>query len=231
MEKKDWDIYVKKVTGGALPVPENMVCDMDDWTCRSTVGRVLFFHEDIEGAMDVLSTVINETPRIAPPPEYGLSEVEHMVLSLRDVAEIVWKLTHTDNAPCIYLLKAYKYCRSYPYKFRSTDRGGILARRLEILRESWKNDEALAEAESILAEGKDWTSDPYAFRAAKFLAEDAAQCGDYGKAAGLLERAYGFYPENADFRRDLEAAAGIKDAEERYLRYHAMTAVKYGKWE
>ncbi len=230
MEEKDWENYVKKVTGGAFPVPGNMVSDVNDWTCRSTVGRVLFFLDDIEGAMDVLSTVLNEVPRVAPPPEYGMSEVEHMVLCLRDVAEIVWKLTQEDHAPVIYLTKAYKYCRSYPYRFRSADRGGIFIRRLEILREAGKNAEALKEAEALLA-SENAGVNPYAFRAAKFLAEDAAQNGDYRKGAELLKKAYGYYPKNAACEKDLAEAEGIKGAEERYLRYHALTAVKYNSWE
>ncbi len=234
MEAQDWKVYVNKVTGGAYPVPAGMVSDMENWLCRSTVGRVLFFLGDIEGAMDVLSTVLNVQPdEEAEPPAYGLSEVEHMVLCLRDTAEIIWQLTHTDYAPLIYLQKACKYCRSYRHPFRSASRGGIWYRRLEIMRESGKAEAAAQEArETLQAEAAgQGGSNPYKFYACLFLAEEAAATGAYSEGAELLAEAYRYYPRTAACEDDLRAAAQISDERERYEKYHACTQIKYADWE
>lgn len=52
-------------------------------------------------------------PDMEDAPEFGLSEAEHKVLCLRDIAEIVWRLTGTGDAPIIYLNEAYRLCREY----------------------------------------------------------------------------------------------------------------------
>ncbi len=233
MERQDWDGYVQKVTHGEFPVPQGMVSDMDNWLCRSTVGRVLYFLGDIEGAMDVLSTVLKIKPDVtAPPPAIGLSEVEHMVLCLRDTAELVWQLTHTDYAPLLYLQRACGYCRTYPHPFRSASRGGIWYRRLQIMRESGKAAAAEQAARAELAaNGQADGVDQYKFFACVFLAEAAAAAGDYARGADLLAEAYRYYPRNAQCEADLQAAAQSAAAVERYHKYYACTQNKYAAWE
>ena len=85
--------------------------------------------KDIEGAMAVLATVKDVQPDMEDAPEFGLSEAEHKVLCLRDIAEIIWRLTGTGDAPIIYLNEAYRLCREYKKVSASADRGAIWARR------------------------------------------------------------------------------------------------------
>ena len=84
-----------------------MIQDYNDWRCRSIVGRALYWMGDTESAMRVLSTVVNVEPNMDDDPEYGLSEAEHKVLCLRDIAEIVWKLAKSEEAALTYLKEAY----------------------------------------------------------------------------------------------------------------------------
>ena len=123
MEKQEWQGYVQKVASCDYPIPLNLINDYDDWKCRSNVGRMLMILKDIEGAMAVLATVKDVQPDMEDAPEFGLSEAEHKVLCLRDIAEIVWRLTGTGDAPIIYLNEAYRLCREYKKVFRSADRG------------------------------------------------------------------------------------------------------------
>lgn len=125
MEKQEWQGYVQKVASCDYPIPLNLINDYDDWKCRSNVGRMLMILKDIEGAMAVLATVKDVQPDMEDAPEFGLSEAEHKVLCLRDIAEIVWRLTGTGDAPIIYLNEAYRLCREYKKVFRSADRGAI----------------------------------------------------------------------------------------------------------
>lgn len=232
MEQEQWKEYVKKVANCQWPVPVSMISDMDNWRCRSIVGRMLLVLDDIEGAMQVLSTVINEKPDENNVPENGLSDVEHKVLCLRDVAEIIWKLTGTDHAPLIYLNSAYKYCRKFQHPFRSVARGDIWYRRLEIMRDSNQLEKALQEAEEMLeAEKNNGGINPYRYAAYKFLAEDAAGREDYAKAAELLAEGLKYYPLNEQGEKDVAEAAAASDAQERYKKYHHCTTIKYKPWE
>lgn len=232
MEQEQWNEYVHKVATCQWPVPTSMISDYNDWRCRSIVGRMLLVLDDIEGAMEVLSTVIKEKPDENNIPEYGLSDVEHMVLCLRDVAEIVWKLTHTAHAPLIYLDRAYHYCRSFQHPFHSVARGDIWCRRLEIMRDSGDLEKAAAEArEMIAAERKNEGVNPYLYFAYKFLAETAAAGNDYEQAADLLAAGLRHYPLNKQGEQDVAAAAEAADAKERYAKYLKCTTIKYKAWE
>lgn len=231
MDKQEWKEYVHKVEVGG-PIPASMIDNYDDWRCRSIVGRVLYVLGDIEGAMTVLSTVVKIQPNEEDVPEVGLSEVEHKVLCLRDVAEIVWQLTHQDYAPLVYLGEAYHYCRSYKHPFRSADRGAIWSRRLEIMRDSGANDKAVAEAQAMLEQEAGSTGEnPYIFHADKFLAEDAAASGDYDKAAQLLAEAYKYYPVTETAKKDLADAAAEANPKARYEKYHHCTTIQYRHFE
>ena len=153
--------------------------------------------KDIEGAMAVLATVKDVQPDMEDAPEFGLSEAEHKVLCLRDIAEIVWRLTGTGDAPIIYLNEAYRLCREYKKVFRSADRGAIWARRLELQRSCGAEDAALSEARAMLeAEKAVEGVNPYRFHALKFIAESMAGQGDYAKAALLFADAYKSFPVN-----------------------------------
>lgn len=232
MEQAQWNEYVKKVATCQWPVPAGMINDMDDWRCRSIVGRMLLVLDDIEGAMEVLSTVVKEKPDENNIPEYGLSDVEHMVLCLRDVAEIIWKLTNTDHAPLLYLDRAYRYCRRYSHPFHSASRGGIWYRRLEIMRDSGKNEQALKEAREMLeAEKENGGINPYRYFAYKYLAEDAAAAGDFAQGAQLLAEGLRYYPLNENGEKDVADAAAQEDAKERYEKYYQCTQVQYKPWE
>ena len=100
MDQQEWMGYVSRLANGEYPVPVGMIQDYNDWRCRSIVGRALYWMGDTESAMRVLSTVVNN---MDDDPEYGLSEAEHKVLCLRDIAEIVWKLAKSEEAALTYL--------------------------------------------------------------------------------------------------------------------------------
>lgn len=232
MEKQEWLEYVHKVSSCDYPIPPNLINDYDDWKCRSNVGRMLLILKDIEGAMRVLSTVKDVQPDMDDVPEFGLSEAEHKVLCLRDIAEIVWKLTGTANASLIYLKEAYRLCREYKAVFRSADRGAVWARRLELLRSCGEEQKAVAEAKAMLDNEKENVGiNPYRFHALKFLAESMAEQGDYNKASLLLSQAYESFPLSDAGKRDLAEAAGITDVKQRYESYHHCTTIQYQPWE
>ena len=180
----------------------------------------------------MLSTVKDVQPNMEDAPEYGLSEAEHKVLCLRDIAEIVWSLTGTAYGPLIYLQEADKLCRAYKKPFRSADRGYIWARRLEIMRSCGEDEKALAEAKAVLeAEKANPGINTYRFHALKFMAESMAEQGAYAKAAELLQAAYQSFPLNAAGQRDLAEAAAAENPKERYEKYHHCTTIQYLPWE
>lgn len=232
MEKQEWQAYVQKVATCDYPIPTHLINDYNDWKCRSNVGRMLMILKDIEGAMSVLATVKDVQPNMEDAPEYGLSEAEHKVLCLRDIAEIVWQLTGTGDAPIFYLREADKICREYKYVFRSAKRGEIWVHQLEIMRRCGENQKALLEATAMLEEQKEHLGvNPYRFYALKFIAEDLAEKGDYIKASLLLADAYKSFPVNAAAENDLQKAAVIVEPKERYEAYHHCTTIQYQPWE
>ncbi len=232
MDQKEWQAYVEKVAKCQFPVPMELINDYDDWRCRSIVGRMLLVLDDVEGAIAILSTVKDIKPNLEDVPENGLSEAEHKVLCLRDIAEIVYKLTGTTAAPIVYLDEANHWCRAYKHPFRGADRGAIWYRRQELLLADGQQERAMEEAEKTWAEAKQEVKvNPYAFYAAKFLAEQLAAKGDYNKAVLLLEAAYQYYPESADCQKALAEAAKLEIAEKRYEAYHKCTTISYAPWE
>ncbi len=232
MEKQEWQEYVHKVASCDYPIPLNLINDYDDWKCRSNVGRMLMILKDIEGAMAVLATVKDVQPDMSDAPEFGLSEAEHKVLCLRDIAQIVWTLTGTGDAPLIYLNEAYRLCREYHKVFRSADRGAIWARRLEIMRDCGEEEKALAEAKAMLESEKENAGvNAYRFHALKFIAESMAAQGDYNKGALLLAEAYQSFPLSEAGKKDLAEAEKTADAKERYAKYHHCTTIQYQPWE
>ncbi len=232
MEKAEWREYVQKVATCDYPIPLNLINDYDDWKCRSNVGRMLMILKDIEGAMAVLATVKDVQPDMNDAPEFGLSEAEHKVLCLRDIAEIVWTLTGIGDAPLVYLKEADRLCHEYQHVFRSADRGAIWARSLEIMRHCGKQEEAWKKAATMLNEQKAKSGvNAYAFHALKFMAESLAMQEEYNKAALLLEEAYQYFPLTEATKKDLAEAAAEQDAKERYAKYHHCTTIQYQPWE
>lgn len=232
MQKQEWQEYVQKVAKCDYPIPLNLINDYDDWKCRSNVGRMLMILKDVEGAMAVLATVKDVQPDMNDAPEFGLSEAEHKVLCLRDIAQIVWQLTGTGDAPLFYLDEAYKLCREYKHVFRSADRGAIWARRLEIMRGCGEEQKALAEARAMLESEKGNEGvNAYRFHALKFIAESMAAAEDYHKAALLLAEAYQSFPMNEAARAALAEAEAAADAKDRYAMYHHCTTIQYQPWE
>lgn len=232
MELQEWQGYVNKIATCDYPLPSYMISDYNDWHCRSIVGRMLWLLKDVEGAMAVLNTVKDVKVDMDDVPEMGLSDPEHKVLCLHDIAEIVWQLTGMGSASLFYLREADKLCREYKHIFRSADRGKIWVRRLEILRDSGEGEKATAEAHAQLEADKDKQGiNSYAFYAYRFLAEDAALKEEYLKACELLQIAYKYFPVNDVAERDIAAALEIAEPKERYEAFHHCTTILYQPWE
>lgn len=190
MNEQEWLACVNHVAGGEYPIPRGMISNYDDWRCRSTVGRALYWMDEIEASMRVLATVLDVEPDMDDAPEMGLSEAEHKVLCLRDVADIVWKLARNEEAALTYLAQAYELSRAYKHSFRSASRGDMFYRRLAILREVGKEDQAVQEAEVMLEmEAGNEGINPYRYFAYKFLAEHQHDAGDDVQATQLYAEA------------------------------------------
>lgn len=232
MELQEWQGYVTKIATCDYPLPSYMISDYDNWHCRSIVGRMLWILKDVEGAMAVLNTVKDVEVDMDDAPEMGLSDAEHKVLCLRDIAEIVWQLTGMGSASLYYLHEADKLCREYKHIFRSADRGRIWVRRLEILSDSGEGEKATAEAHAALEaeKGKEGINS-YIFYAYRFLAEDAALKEEYLKACELLQMAYKHFPVTEAAERDIANALAIADPKERYEAFHHCTTIQYQPWE
>lgn len=232
MDQQEWMGYVSRLVSGEYPVPAGMIQDYNDWRCRSIVGRALYWMGDTESAMRVLSTVVDVEPDMNDEPEYGLSEAEHKVLCLRDIAEIVWKLAKSEEAALTYLKEAYDICRSCKHGFRTTPRGEMFYRRLEILREAGKAEQAVQEAEAMVEAEKDNNGvNPYKYYALRFLAENAHAAGDDAKASDIFAEAFKYYPRNEIADRDINKAAEETDSAKRYKAYKFCSGVQYVPWE
>lgn len=232
MDQQEWMGYVSRLVSGEYPVPAGMIQDYNDWRCRSIVGRALYWMGDTEGAMRVLSTVVDVEPNMEDEPEYGLSEAEHKVLCLRDIAEIVWKLAKSEEAALTYLKEAYDICRACKHGFRTTPRGEMFYRRLEVLREAGKAEQAVQEAEAMVEAEKDNGGvNPYKYYALRFLAENAHEAGDDAKACDIFAEAFKYYPRNEIADRDINKAAEETDLAKRYKAYKFCSGVQYVPWE
>ena len=232
MNEQEWQACVNHVAGGEYPVPRGMISNYNDWRCRSTVGRALYWMGEVEAAMHVLATILDVEPDMEDAPEMGLSEAEHKVLCLRDIAEIVWKLARNEDAALNYLDQAYALSRAYKHPFRSASRGDMFYRRLAILREVGKEEQAVQEAEKMREReaGNDGIN-PYRYFAYKFLAEHEHNNGDDEKAAQLFAEAFRYYPVSEAGERDLAKAAAAETAADRYKAYVFCSTIQYKPWE
>lgn len=232
MNEQEWLACVNHVASGEYPIPRGMISDYNDWRCRSTVGRALYWMDEVEAAMRVLATVLDVEPDLDEAPEMGLSEVEHKVLCLRDVAEIVWKLARNEDAALNYLGQAYTLSRAYQHPFRSASRGEMFYRRLVILREVGKEAQAVQEAAVMLEqEASSDGINPYRYFAYKFLAEHAHNGGDDAQGAQLYAEAFKYYPVSEAGVRDLANAAALPAADARYKAYAFCSTIQYKPWE
>ena len=132
MDAKEWAGYVQKVTTGAWPVPVEMIRDQNNWLCRSTVGRALCFKGELEDAMIVLQTVLTVEPDLAEAPAEGLSQAEHKVLCLRDIGEIIYRLTGQAQPALPYFQQALDLARRYPHPFHTGVRTSLPLRIREL---------------------------------------------------------------------------------------------------
>ena len=220
---------------------------------------MLYFIKDVEGALTVLSTFINDVePDLNDHPDQGMCEAEHFVLSLRDISEIIWKLTKNGDASLQYLDRAFEICRKFPYRFHTEARGDIWYRRLNVLAESGKSETAVAEAEEMVKNEKleshaphpiipdplyD-TVNPYIFYSLRFLAEQKhkegktaeacalfAEAYNYAEACALFAEAYNYFPLSAAGIRDVNKAKETKNVEEQYKAWIFCTTYQYLPWE
>ena len=241
MDPQEWNAYVQKIATCNYPIPTGMINNYEDWKHRSIVGRMLYILKDIEGAMAVLATVRDIVPNMDDAPEYGLSEPEHKVLCLRDIADIVYSLTGRGDVAAVYLKQADSICREYKHVFRSANRGAIWARQLEVMRECGKGEEANAMVLAALEDTETVNgidthylvpgTNTYTYHAYKFLAESAALEEDYAKAARLMAEGYRYFPLSDAGKRDLAEAASQETAKEQYLCYQHCTTLQYMPWE
>ena len=232
MNEQEWQACVNHVAGGEYPVPRGMISNYNDWRCRSTVGRALYWMDEVEASIQVLATVLDVEPDMEDAPEMGLSEAEHKVLCLRDVAEIVWNQARNEEVALNYLGQAYELSRAYQHPFRSASRGDIFYRRLAILREVGKEAQAVEEAEAMLdMEAGNGGINPYRYFALKFLAEHEHNSGNDEQAVQLFAEAFQYYPVSDAGERDLARAAAAATAAERYKAYAFCSTVQYKPWE
>ena len=229
IDNQEWKTYVTKCTTGEWPVPPSFVSDKNNWMCRAIVGRVLYFTKDVEGALRVLSTIVNDVePDLEDHPDQGMCEAEHFVLSLRDIADIIWKLTRNGDAAVQYLDRAFAICRKFPYRFHTEARGDIWYRRLNVLAESGKLEQAVSDAEEMVKNEK---LQSYIFYSLRFLAEQKHKEGKTAEACVLLAEAYDYFPLSAAGRRDVQKAKETKDIEAQFKAWTFCTTMQYLPWE
>ena len=244
--EQEWKEYVTKCTTGEWPVPAVFVSDKNNWVCRAIVGRVLYFIKDVEGALTVLSTFVNDVePDMEHHPDEGMCEAEHFVLSLRDIAQIIWELTKNGPAALQYIDKAFKICRQFPYRFHTEVRGDIWYRHLNVLAESGEVAKALADAREMAENEKKEshaprpvvpdplydTVNPYIFYSLRFLAEQSHKEGKTAEACALFDEAYDYFPLSQAGRRDVTQARETQNVEKAYKLWSHCTTCQYLPWE
>lgn len=243
LNEQEWQGYVTKCATGAWPIPREMISDQEDWVCRAVVGRALYFKKQVEDAMVVLSTVLDEEPDMEAPADTSMSQAEHKVLCLRDIAEIVWDLAKQGEASLQYLDRAFELARSYEHPFRTDARGDIWYRRLNVLAGMGRGEEAEAEAKRMIAEERACSHapqrkenppsrvNPYIYFSLRFLAEQAYAQGRVADACSLFEDAFAYYPLSEAGERDVQRAVATTNPEQRYKAFKMCTTMQYLPWE
>ena len=235
MDPKEWNAYVDFVSGGEWPIPRGFISDYNNWICRSVVGRALYFREQTEAAMTVLSTVLDVVPSMEKPEGTNMGEVEHKILCLRDLAKIVWALTENSEASLRFWDEAVDLCTKWPYHFNSVARGEISYGRLVMLWVAGQKDKVEEDLKAMAVderfEMKEYNVNSYRYFAYKFMAEREHASGNVEKAALLFEKAFQYYPMSVEARREEEKAKAMADMEERYQQFVAMSKRQYLQWE
>lgn len=244
MDAQEYAYYVSKVTGGEFPVPSGMVADQDDWLCRSTLGRTLFFKKEYEDAMTVLATVKDVQPNMDDAPDQGMSEAEHKTLCLRDLGEIIFIMTKAPKVARKYIDEAYALATAYRHPFRSPARGQLWLRHLQLLALEEGEQAAAAEQEArdrIASEQVQSTApepddgmtyvNPYVYYSHEFLAERAAARGEFAQAADLMKEGFKSRPLSIAGKRDTLKASQVEDDRKRYEAYVQCAKHMYLPWE
>ena len=232
MTEQEWNEYVNFASGGEWPIPRGMISDYNNWLCRSIVGRALYFRDKVEEAMTVLATVVDVEPSMEKA-EKGMSEAEHKILCLRDIAKIIWGLTGNNEVAINYWDQAIDLCARYQHPFVSVARGEISYGRLIMLVAAGQEDQACNEARVMTGKERFEREgiNSYRYFAYRFLAEREHAKGNVQKSVLLYEKAFCFYPKSAEGERDYAAAAQMTDPEERYAKYQHMSSMQYLQWE
>ncbi|MDD3396662.1 MAG: hypothetical protein PHQ45_05515 [Acidaminococcaceae bacterium] len=235
LDPQEWKAYVDFVSGGEWPIPRGFISNYDNWLCRSMVGRALYFREKPEEAMAVLSTVLAVEPSMEKPEANSMSEVEHKILCLRDLAKIIWGFTHNNEAAIKYWDEAVEWCRKWPYNFHSIARGEISYGRVGQLWEAQEQelaDKYLHEmAKSDHFEMQQYNVNSNRYYAYKFMAEREHAAGNIQKAAIMYEEAFKYYPMSVEARRNEADAKAQKDPESKYNKCVEMSKRQYLLWE
>ena len=155
------------------------------------------------------------------------------------------KLTKNGDATVQYLDRAFAICREFPYRFHTEARGDIWYRRLNVLAESGKLEQAVADAEEMVKNEKKESHtpkpiipdplydavNPYIFYSLRFLAEHKHKEGKTAEACKLLAEAYDYFPLSAAGVRDVNKAKATEDPEEQYKAWEFCLSLQYLPWE
>ncbi|MEG1727324.1 MAG: hypothetical protein RR321_05350 [Acidaminococcaceae bacterium] len=232
MTEQEWQECVELASGGEWPIPRELISDYNNWLCRSSVGRALFFREQIEEAMLVLSTIVEVVPSEAVPAS-GMSEVEHKILCLRDLAKIVWGLTANAEAALRFWDEAVERCANWQHPFNSVARGEISYGRLVMLLAARQQAAVTAGVQAMITSERFEREqvNSYRYFGYKFMAEKEFALKNYQKAALLYEQAFAYYPKSAAGLRDEVTAKALPDAEERCHKFQTMSSMQYLQWD
>lgn len=234
LDKQEWLSYVSFCAGGEFPIPVGLISNYDDWLCRSIVGRMLLIREKPEAALRVLSTVMDVVPSREVPPQ-GLSEVEHKVLCLRDMARIIWAFTGNGEAALRYWDEAIELADGWETRFLSVARGEMHYGRVAMLFLIGRQEQAEKELAEMLDsqhfEMPEFNVNSNRYFARKLLAERAHAAGDLQQATDYLAEAFHYYPMSVEARENEAEALSTADLEERYKKFMAMTKRQYLQWQ
>lgn len=234
IDAKEWKGYLDFVSGGEWPIPRGFISDYDNWLCRSIVGRALYFRGKIEEAMTVLSTIVDVEPSMEKPKS-GMGEVEHKILSMRDLAKIVWQLTENVDVAAKFWDEAVRLCDIWPYNFSSVARGEISYGRIGLFWAAGKHDLVEAQLKEMVVserfEMPEYNVNSYRYFAYKFKAEKEYANKNVQKAALILEEAFRYYPMSVEARCEENKAKAMQDMEERYQKFLQMSKAQYLQWE
>ena len=145
MTPAEWSAIVEKLKKSPLPIPPSFIANMDDWKCRSNAGRALYAMGDYDNAILALVSVLDVKPNLNDNPDDGFSEAEHKVLCLMCMVDLIWGMTKNGDAALMYLNQALAICEKFTGTFRSQDPLAVWQKRLDLLKQMGKEEQARAE--------------------------------------------------------------------------------------